>query len=200
MAVAGKDSKSGEANPQAAARPMRADARRNHARILQAARLAFTEEGAGVQMEAVARRAEIGVGTLYRHFPTKEALVQELGRHLAEGCARDAEAALEMSDPWESVVWLVERNAEAMARNVGLRDTFALVSLEETCPFEAAALEGGVGALVSRAQDAGVLREDIDAGDFQRLMCGLSAMIKHGGDWRRHAGILLDGLRARGAA
>ena len=186
--------------PQPRERGMRADARRNHDRILEAARLAFSEEGAGVQMDAVARRGGVGVGTLYRHFPTKEALIRELARHLAEGCARDAEAALEISDPWESIVWLVQRNAESMALNVGLRDTFASVRLQDDCPFEAAALEGGVAAVLVRAQEAGVLREDLTAADFQALMCGLSATIERGADWRRHAGILLDGLRARAAA
>jgi AcrR family transcriptional regulator len=178
-------------------RGMRADARRNHERILEAARLAFSEEGSDVQMEAVARRAGVGVGTLYRHFPTKEALIRELGRHVAAGCAKDAEAALARPDPWESIVWLVERNAQGMARNAGLRDTFALVRLQDDCPFEAAALEGGVAALLLRAQEAGVLRSDLTADDFQALMCGLSATIERGADWRRHANILLDGLRPR---
>ena len=176
---------------------MRSDARRNRERILDAARAAFAEEGSGVQMEAVARRAQVGVGTLSRHFPTKEALVSELARHLAAGAARDAEAALEMPDPWESIVWLVERNAAGMARNAGLRATFASVRLEDSCPFEAAAIEGGTGALLARAQQAGALREDVTAEDFQALMCGLSATIARGADWRRHAGILLDGLRKR---
>jgi len=176
---------------------MRADARRNRERILEAARAAFTREGEGVQMDAVARRAGVGVGTLYRHFPTKEALIRELGRHVAASCAQTAAQAVELPHPWESIVWLVHRNAEQMARNVGLRDTFSSVRLQDDCPFEAAALEGGVSALVSRGQEAGVLRDDLTTDDFSALMCGLSASIGRGGDPRRHADILLDGLRAR---
>jgi AcrR family transcriptional regulator len=178
-------------------RVMRADARRNRERVLAAAHEAFSEEGAGVQIETVARRAGVGVGTLYRHFPTKEALIRELGRHLAAQCAEDAAAALEMDDPWESVVWLVHRNAEGMARHAGLRETFASVRLKDDCPFEAALLEGGVARLLERAQREGVMRADLTVDDFQALMCGLSATIKRGVDPARHANLVLDGLRPR---
>jgi AcrR family transcriptional regulator len=174
---------------------MRADARRNHERVLAAAREVFSEEGAGVQIEAIARRAGVGVGTLYRHFPTKEALIRELGRHLAAQCAEDAAAALEMEDPWDSIAWLVHRNAQGMARDAGLRETFASVRLKDDCPFEAAHLEGGVGALLDRAQRAGVVRKDLDVDDFQALMCGLSATIERGVDPARYADLLLDALR-----
>jgi AcrR family transcriptional regulator len=176
---------------------MRADARRNRERILEAARAAFKEEGAGVQIEAVARRAGVGVGTVYRHFPTKEALIRELGRHLAARCAEDAARALEMADPWESVAWLVHRNAEAMARDVGLRETFASVHLQDDCPFEAAELEGGIEALLDRARRAGVVRPDLTTDDFQALMCGLSATMERGVDPARYADFVLDGLRPR---
>jgi AcrR family transcriptional regulator len=176
-------------------RAMRADARRNRERILRAAREVFSEEGAGVQIEAIARRAGVGVGTLYRHFPTKEALVRELGRHLAAQCAEDAATALEMDDPWGSLAWLVHRNAEGMARDAGLRETFASVRLKDDCPFEAASLEGGVGALLARAQSAGVVRADLDVDDFQALMCGLSATIERGVDPARHANLVLDALK-----
>jgi AcrR family transcriptional regulator len=178
-------------------RGMRADARRNRERILAAAHEVFSEEGAGVQMEAIARRAGVGVGTLYRHFPTKEALIRELGRHLAAQCAETAAAALEMDDPWESIAWLVHRNAEGMARDAGLRETFASVRLKDDCPFEAALLEGGIAALLERAQETKVVRADLAVDDFQALMCGLAASIERGVDASRHADMLLDALRPR---
>ena len=186
------------ATTPAAGPPLRADARRNRERLLEAARAAFSEEGAGVQIDVIARRAGVGVGTLYRHFPTKEGLIRELGRHLAAQCATDAATALEMDDPWDAVAWLVHRNAEGMARDAGLRDTFASVSLKEDCPFEAAALEGGVAALLERAQSAGAVRADLTVDDFLTLMCGLSATVERGTDPARYADILLDGLRPRG--
>jgi AcrR family transcriptional regulator len=200
MAVAHGDPRGreeGVRDPRGPERVMRSDARRNRERILAAAHEAFSEEGAGVQIEAIARRSGVGVGTLYRHFPTKEALIRELGRHLAAQCAEDAAAALEMEDPWESIAWLVHRNAEGMARDAGLRETFASVRLKDDCPFEAAHLEGGVAALLDRAQRAGVVRPDLTVGDFQALMCGLSATIEHSLDSRRYAGILLDAIRVR---
>ena len=84
-----------------------------------------------------------------------------------------------------------------MARDAGLRETFASVRLRDDCPFEAAHLEGGVAALLERAQRADVVRADITVRDFQALMCGLSATIEHSLDARRYANLLLDGLRPR---
>ena len=101
---------------------MRADARRNRERIVAAARSAFEEAGMDAQMEDVARRAGLGVGTLYRHFPTKEALIGELlaekFRLLLEG-ARDA---LEIEDPWEAFAGTLRRNAELMAADAAVQD------------------------------------------------------------------------------
>ena len=176
---------------------MRADARRNRERILVAAHEAFSAEGAEVQIDQIARLAGLGVGTLYRHFPTKEALVRELGRHLAAQCAATAAAALEMDDPWESIACFVHRNAEGMARDAGLRETFASVRLKDDCPFEAAHLEGGIAALLERAQGAGVVRPDLNVEDFQALMCGLSATIARCGDAQRYADLMLDALRTQ---
>src|SRR5918992_215426 len=73
-------------------RPQRADARRNHQRILEAARAAFSERGAEVQMDAIARAAGVGVGTLYRHFPTKEALINDLASYMVASCVEKADA------------------------------------------------------------------------------------------------------------
>jgi AcrR family transcriptional regulator len=193
MAVAQSDLRGQE-------RVMRADARRNRERLLAAAHEVFSQEGAEVQMDAIARRAGLGVGTLYRHFPTKEALIRELGRHLAAQCAEDAARALEMDDPWESIAWLVRRNAEGMARDAGLRETFASVRLKDDCPFEAAHLEGGIAALLRRAQQANVMRQDLTVDEFQALMCGLSATIERGVDAQRYADIMLDALRTGSGA
>src|SRR3954468_9163530 len=85
-----------------APRPLRADARRNRERVLIAARAAFAEHGREAQMDDVARRAGVGVGTVYRHFPTKEALVNALALDLFERLVQHAREALAIEDPWEA--------------------------------------------------------------------------------------------------
>src|SRR5215213_9716410 len=96
-------------------RPLRADARRNRERILDAARFACAQKGASVQMDDVARGAGVGVGTVYRHFPTKEALIEALVAEKYRAAVENARAALEVDDPWESFADLLRRNAEMMA-------------------------------------------------------------------------------------
>jgi AcrR family transcriptional regulator len=178
-------------------RPLRADARRNRERILLAARAAFAERGSEVQMDEIAQHAGVGVGTLYRHFPTKEALVVELVRQSVGGCIASAEQALHREDPWESVEWLVRHNAEEMARDAGMRDAIATVKFEDGCPWEHSELRRHNAALIERAQQAGAMDPGITVDDFRALMCGLSAAIASGGDPERQADILLAGLRAR---
>src|SRR3954462_12789547 len=84
-----------------ATRPLRADARRNRERVLTAARAVFAEAGREAQMDDVARRAMVGVGTVYRHFPTKEALIEAIALDAFEQIAQRAREALEQADPWE---------------------------------------------------------------------------------------------------
>src|SRR6185437_2303263 len=101
-------------------RPLRADARRNHERILESARIVFAQAGADAQIDDVARHAGVGVGTVYRHFPTKEALLAELVRQkfrLFADRARDALAA--DGEPFELIEALMRRNAETAASDAG---------------------------------------------------------------------------------
>ena len=178
------------------ARPQRADARRNRERILLAARTAFSERGQDVQMDEIAERAGVGVGTVYRHFPTKEALVLELVRGSVGGCIEAAAAALEREDPWEAVESVVRDNAQNMARNRGLRDAMAGVNFPDDCPWEDSQLRSHAAALIERAQRAGVMRAGITVDDYQALMCGLAAAIASGGDPERQSEFALAGLRA----
>jgi AcrR family transcriptional regulator len=177
-------------------RPQRADARRNRERILQAARTAFADRGQDVQMDEIAERAGVGVGTVYRHFPTKEALVLELVRESVGGCIEAAAAALEHEDPWEAVELVVRDNAQNMARNRGLRDAMAGVDFPDDCPWENSQLRGHAAALIERAQNAGAMRAGITVDDYQALMCGLAAAIASGGDPERQSEFALAGLRA----
>jgi len=192
-----------EVATQQSERPMRADARRNRERILAAARLAFEEGGVHAQMEDVARRAGVGVGTLYRHFPTKEALVGELVgekfRLLLEG-ARDA---LDIEDPWEAFAGTLRRNAELMAADAVVQDALMRSEIDWTyAEGPRSELHSTFAVTVERARAAGVIRPDFTIDDVPMIMCGLCSTMADGGpggayDWRRHLELMLDGIRAR---
>jgi AcrR family transcriptional regulator len=178
-------------------KPQRADARRNRERILEAARVVFAEQGAEAQMDDVARAAGVGVGTVYRHFPQKDALMGELVASKFRTFADNAEVALEVADPWEAFAGLLRQNAETCARDTGLQQALgrepdawaiALPELER--------LNGLANELIARGQAAGVLRADLVVADIPMLMCGLSAtQAVPGYDWRRHLEMLLDAMR-----
>jgi AcrR family transcriptional regulator len=177
-------------------RPKRADARRNRERILKAAHAAFSEHGADVQMDDVARSAGVGVGTVYRHFPTKEALINELARESVAGVIEIAEEALGLDSPWEGFALLIRRGAAGMARDAGLRDTFML-HFGDNSPFEAEELQSRAAALLERAQSAGVVRPEVTPQHMQALACGMCGTIgEMPADYELFAEILLDGLRA----
>jgi AcrR family transcriptional regulator len=194
-----------EASGAPTARVQRADARRNRESILAAARTAFAEAGVDAQMEDVARRAGVGVGTVYRHFPTKEALIGELldqkFRLLLEG----ARLALDVEDPWEAFAGTLRRNAELMAADAAVQD--ALMRADAGSAFSYAGesreeLKATFAIVIERAKAAGVVRPDFTIEDIPLLMCGLSSTMAAGAaggrfDWRRHLELMLDGVRAR---
>src|SRR3954454_6248722 len=162
--------------PTADERPLRADARRNRERILQAARCACAEHGASVQMDDVARGAGVGVGTVYRHFPTKEALIEALVAEKFRLTIENLRDALEIADPWEAFAEGLRRNAEVMASDAALREALArLGPAAESAAEGREELLGLAARLVARAQDAGVLRPDITVDDVGVLMSALSA-------------------------
>jgi AcrR family transcriptional regulator len=179
---------------------MRADARRNRERILGAARSACAEHGAGVQMDDVAARAGVGVGTVYRHFATKEALIEALVAEKIHTFVQYAREALEIDDPWEAFAGLLRRNAQLMAFDAGLRQ--AVISTGAVVDFaraEREELEALGAQLIARGQAAGVIREDLSVEDIPMVMSGLcGSMSNPQFDWRRHLELVLDGLRARG--
>ena len=185
--------------PKADERPLRADARRNRERILCAARYACAEHGVSVQMDDVARGAGVGVGTVYRHFPTKEALIEALVAEKFRLTTENLREALEIEDPWEAFAEGLRRNAEVMASDAALREALArLGPAAAKQPTDGRdELRDLAGRLVARAQEAGVLRRDVSVDDVGVLMSALSgSMSRPDVDWRRHLEILLDGLRA----
>ena len=190
--------------PAATGRPLRADAQRNRDAILSAASVAFAEEGAGAQMDAIAARACVGVGTVYRHFPTKEALLGEMVRRKFALMVEQTRAALEQrGEPFEVFAGLLRDNAKVMAADAATQDALLRQGQEvwDAAAVEKAELMELVLPLIERAQHAGTLRADFTRDDIPMLMCGVSATMAFigppGGDWRRHLEIVLDGLRTR---
>jgi AcrR family transcriptional regulator len=184
-------------------RPLRSDARRNRERILTGARAVFAEYGGEAQMDDVARRAGVGVGTVYRHYPTKEALLVELVREKFRRFSAEARDALEREgEPFEVLVDLMRSNAEALARDTGTQQVIA--GAGEQIWTQAAAEQSELleltSRLIDRAQRAGTIRADATATDIGMIMCGVSATMGHptsGFDWRRHLDLLIDALRPR---
>jgi AcrR family transcriptional regulator len=186
-------------------RPLRADARRNREKVLEAARAVFSEQGREAQMDDVARAAGVGVGTVYRHFPTKEALIEALMVSAFETIAAAAEAALDVEDPWEAFTSVLWRGAETMAGDRALSEVFASIpgATEAVMPT-VAGLTDTVSELIRRAQAAGALREDLIVDDIPMVMCGIGSATKKEhrcpDAWRRHLSIVLDGMRSPSAS
>jgi AcrR family transcriptional regulator len=185
-------------------RPLRADARRNREKVLEAARAVFSEQGRDAQMDDVARAAGVGVGTVYRHFPTKEALIEALMVAALETIAEAAVEALEIEDPWEAFTSVLLRGAETMAGDRALSEVYATIpSATESVGPTVAGLAQTMTVLIRRGQEAGVLREDLIVDDIPMVMCGIGAATKKAHRcseaWRRHLALVLDGMRAQGS-
>jgi AcrR family transcriptional regulator len=184
-------------------RQLRADARRNRERILASARAAFAESGADAQIDDVARHAGVGVGTVYRHFPTKQALLTELVRQtfrLFTGWAREALEA--GGEPFALIEGLLRRIAETAAGDAGVQYALAS-SAAQAARSEARAeqdeLIAVIAELIERARRAGTIRPGIEATDIAMLICGVVSVMgpRPGFDWRRHLDLVIDTLRVR---
>jgi AcrR family transcriptional regulator len=183
-------------------RPLRADARRNRERILESARAAFAEYGPDAQIDDVARRAGVGVGTVYRHFPTKEALLVELLREKFRLFAARAGEALEQGgEPFAVLEHLLRRNAETAASDAAVQHALAGAGehIWTQAEVEQQTLLALTEQLIARARQAGTIRRDVEANDIAMLMCGLCSTMggKPGFNWRRHLDLVIDMLRAR---
>jgi AcrR family transcriptional regulator len=182
-------------------RPLRADARRNRTKIVEAARATFAEYGLETQMDDIARRAGVGVGTLYRHFPTKDALVRAIVHdHMARMAELGRERHAAGGDPWEVFAGFLWTCSE---RNLSDRALAQVMSSQPAETFQSAARETGlvdVGAqLLERAQADGSARADAAVDDIPIMMCGLAGVLESWGEdaGRRYMTIMLDGLRGR---
>jgi AcrR family transcriptional regulator len=161
---------------------LRADARRNLDRLLEAAAECFAEQGVDASIDEIARRAGIGHGTVFRRFPTKEALLVAVMLERLRELTREAEGALDEQDAGAAFERFFRRAAEVYAQNRAIVEGFERCIETE----EVAALEVAVGRLVWRAQRAGAIRRDVTPADVMELVPAAS----------RHPDVILDGLRA----
>ncbi|HEX6543028.1 MAG TPA: helix-turn-helix domain-containing protein [Ktedonobacterales bacterium] len=188
------------ANPSASMpQPTRADARRNRERLLAVAQAAFAEHGPNASLEDIARRAGVGIGTLYRHFPTRQALLEAAYHDQMELLTAEAKTLLEEASPGDALdTWLQSLLVHKLLQR-GL--TEVLVEGEksgEISPAKARMRAAGA-ALLARAQQAGAVRSDIDILDLMRLVHGVavsSEMSPARAQLTSHyLKIMIDGLR-----
>ena len=179
-------------------RPKRADARLNYDKLVAAARALFTEEGTSAPLEDVAERAGVGIGTLYRHFPTRQALLEAVYVDEVEAMARAAEELSELP-PWDALSqWLhqyVGFAATKRALNEALLEAAPDSNVLLACRT---AITGAGTALIERAQRAGVIRADADFMDVVRMVGGIALVpTADPGQKERMLELALDGLRYR---
>jgi AcrR family transcriptional regulator len=199
--VVGTVAPEGSDGGDGAGRLMRADARRNYDRLVEAARRVFTKEGGVSSMEAIAREAGVGVGTLYRHFPKRIDVVEAVYRTDVDQLVSAAQDAVANEGPWPALVlWL-----EAFVRYAQGKRTF-LNELHEA--FDKSPdlrvrsrerVDQAIELVLGRAQRAGVVRTDIDGADLMQLigpMCTNATLSEE--QSRRLLGMILDGLRLPG--
>ncbi len=183
-------------------RNQRADARRNRELVLESARTVFAERGLDAQIDEIARGAGVGVGTVYRHFPTKEDLLEALAQARFEGLAEQARVALEAEDGWDGFVDFMTYSARVMAEDRLLSE--AMDQRPETCGRAATGVHliDLVAELVDRAKATGKLRDHTTPWDVGGLICGIGRAVRSAPgtpalSWESHLEIILAGLRAR---
>lgn len=185
---------------------LRRDARRNRERIVASARALLARDGVSVSVEEITRHAGVGMGTLYRHFPTKEDLVDAVLEEAFEAYVGLAREGLAADDAWTGLCTFLDQALSLHASNLGLMD---VVATSEHGRARAQAMRERmrplVRGLVERAQEQGTLRADLTAEDVPLVFWAAGRVIEMTAGiapdyWRRYLGILLDGLRAEAAS
>ena len=190
------------ADPSARARAPRADAERNRQLLLDAAQRAFAQQGEQVALERIAKQAGVGIGTLYRHFPTRAALVEAVYRNELARLQQRADELLRERPPAEAMrVWM-DRFADYVATKRGMADTLRALVAEGT--ITRSETRAGLAAAIARMLDAGAaagtLRDDVEPEDVLSSIVGVF-LTTGSPEQRAQAGrmldLLMDGLRAR---
>jgi AcrR family transcriptional regulator len=185
---------------------LRADAFRNRQRILSAACDLFSRRGLAVPMEDIARQAGVGVGTLYRRFPTRPDLIASAFQAKMAALADDAEEALGAPEPWAAFCQYVERVCEMQADDCGFAEALT-ITLPASGEFQAERdrAYAAIGELIRRCQQAGELRSDFVIEDLMLLLIANAGVIAAVGDaapglWRRLAAYMMQAFAARNEA
>jgi AcrR family transcriptional regulator len=179
-------------------RPLRADAQRNYDRLISAARTVLSERGSEASMEEIAKRADVGVGTLYRHFPRRIDLVEAVYREDVESLVNLAASVAADGTPWDALVqWLDGFVRYAQSKRVFLTELHeAFEKNPELALDSRERIRVAAGLVLERAQQAGIARQDIDAADLMQLVGGM-CMARNGSLERneRLLTLVLDGIR-----
>jgi AcrR family transcriptional regulator len=182
-----------------AERALRADARRNRERVLAAARRAFAEQGYAVPLDEIAAAAGVGPGTVYRHFPTKEALFEAVSVANVHELAADARARAETADPDLAFAGFLDRMAEQALAKRDLPDALSGAGAEALAAA-VADMHDALGALLGKAQEAGFVRRDVSVSDLIALLKGLLHAVRGDPDpdlRHRLLAVVRDGLRPK---
>ncbi|WP_037345805.1 TetR/AcrR family transcriptional regulator [Sciscionella sediminilitoris] len=174
---------------------MRADARRNRQRLLEVAEEVFAEHGAGASTEAIARAAGVGIGTVFRHFPTKEELLRAVFAEHLRKFTEEVESLTRAADPGDEFFAFCRRFLDSAQRKKALTDALADAGIEvdgESRPAKEQ-FRQAMDELVTRAQQAGALRPDVDGTDVLALLVGAAKAAEQFG--KRGLEVIIDGLR-----
>jgi AcrR family transcriptional regulator len=183
-------------------RPLRADARENYDKLIAAAREVFAEEGSGASLEEIARRAQVGIATLYRRFPTRQDLLEATYLEEVEAISNSA-ADFEGLSPWDALAgWLRRYVAFAATKRALAEELLAYIDRDsEMFQSCGAAITAAGEPLLERAQQAGVVRADTTFGDVARMVSGIAAIRASDPEQiDRILDVALDGLRYRPSA
>ncbi|MEV8071616.1 TetR/AcrR family transcriptional regulator [Streptomyces pseudogriseolus] len=184
--------------------PTRKDAARNRALLLEAAEQLFATEGLDVTLKDVARQAGVGVGTAYRHFPTKDDLLDAVFADRLTAATESARKAAADPDGWRGLVRYLEDSTRTQRDNCGLRGL--VITTIPSCPMvvkSRAEIAPLVQQMVTKAQKQGTLRPDFDATDLTYIQVALAAIMEATHDtspdlYRHHLKLFIDGMRAEG--
>ena len=185
--------------PALTRRPKRADACRNYDKLIAAAREAFTEKDRSASLEEIARRAGVGIGTLYRHFPARADLIEAVYVEEVEALCRSADD-LRDAPPWDALVGWLHRFVGYMATKHALAEELFAVADRDAEVFKSCrgAFYGAGETLLTRAQEARVVRPDVSIDDVVQMVGGITKIqARDAATVERILSVALDGLRYR---